>query len=209
VDTLSLLRYLLPWLNPTRAWKEDGRLALVVDLDHNCLSGIRAGDSVEKLSLLGPATVMASGLAWPHKGIDVTVSDGRIQELSFCFGHAAEPGKGAFPGSFRYGGVPVRLSNASSESDIRVVFGPPYWRDQDEDEIILFYEFPGVEWQLELDLVGTLKHLRVGLPLLADAEQRAAYGVTKRWPPDYGLPPGPAESSVEPDSARDIGSGSS
>ena len=82
--------------------------------------------------------------------------------------------------------MPLRLSNRSSESDVQALFGQPYWRDQDEDEIILFYEFPGVEWQIEFDLVGALKHLRVGRPLLADAEQRAAYGVTKHWPPDYG-----------------------
>jgi hypothetical protein len=138
---------------------------------------------------------MPFGLAWSHRGIDVTVSDGRIQEIGFYFGHAAEPGKGTFPGSFRYGGVPLRLSNMSSSSDVQAVFGQPYWRDQDEDEIILFYEFPGVEWQIEFDLVGALKHLCVGRPLLADTEQRAAYGVTKHWPPDYGPP---AERSDPP-----------
>ena len=196
---MSFLQYLLPWLNSTRAWEEDGRLTLTADLDQNRLSGVRAGDPVERLSVLGPAQVMPFGFAWPHKGIDVTASNGRIQELGFYFGHAAEPGKGVFVGGFRYGGVPVRLSQATSESDVQTLFGQPYWRDQDEDEILLFYESPAGEWQLEFDPGGALKHLRVGFPLLADAEQRAAFGVTKPWPPDSTLSPRPAEPGAAPD----------
>jgi len=182
---------MLPWLNPTRAWEENSRLTLIVDLDQNRLSDVRAGDPVEKLSFLGPAEVTPSGFIWPRKGIDVTACDGGIRELGFYFGHAAEPNKGVFVGGFRYGLVPVRLSKASSELDVLALFGQPYWRDQDEDEILLFFEFPTGEWQLEFDLDATLKHLRIGFSMLADAEQRAAYGVTKPWPPDFMLPPRP------------------
>jgi hypothetical protein len=156
---------------------------------------------VEKLTVLGPAKTTPSGFAWPHKGIDVTSSDGKIQELGFYFDHAAEPGKGAFAGRFQFGGVPVGLSNATGESDVQALFGQPYWRDQDEDEIILFYESLGGEWQLEFELGGNLKHLRVGTPLLADADQRSAYGVTKPWPPEYKL----SSRHTHPHTAADDG----
>jgi hypothetical protein len=122
--------------------------------------------------------------AWSHKGIDVLAHDRRIWEMGFYLGHPAEPGHGAFAGCFRFGGSPVRLSKELRESGVQSLFGPPYWRDRDEGEALLFYEFPGVEWQLEFALDGTLKYLQLGLPLLADAGQRAAYGVTKPWPPD-------------------------
>jgi hypothetical protein len=172
--------------NPTWAWEENAALPLTVDLDEHRLCGIAAGDSVEKLSILGPGKVTPFGFAWPRKGVDVTVSDdGSIEEMGFYFGHAAEARNGEFVGSFQYCGRPLRLSKELSESDIHSLFGKPYWRDQDEDEIILFYEFPNCEWQLELDLDGFLKYLRIGSQLLADAEQRVAYAVTKPWPPYY------------------------
>lgn len=77
------------------------------------------------------------------------------------------------------------LSAQTREREIVGYFGDPYWRDEDEEEILLFYEFGELEWQVELTLQGTLKAVNaVAPPLLADEAQRRAYRVTKPWPPE-------------------------
>jgi hypothetical protein len=66
-----------------------------------------------------------------------------------------------------------------------VRFGEPYWRDADADEVLLFYELPEVEWQLEFPLpAATLSAMVIVTPpLLADRQQRHHYGLDKPWPP--------------------------
>ena len=65
-----------------------------------------------------------------------------------------------------------------------MLVGPPYWRDEDADELILFYEFPNLEWQIEFSLDGSFNRVNVTCnPLLADETQRKAYRVDKPWPP--------------------------
>jgi hypothetical protein len=57
--------------------------------------------------------------------------------------------------------------------------------DEDEDEILFFYERAGVELQLEFAGKETLSGVvMTGQPLMADPEQRRAYKVTAPWPPD-------------------------
>jgi hypothetical protein len=184
---LGLVRYLLSRFNPTWTWEENPFQPLVVNLDSHRFCAVAVDDPAEALAFLGPGKNTNFGFVWPHKGIEVSVSIGeeRITEMGFYFGHADEAAKGVFPGEFRYRGAVLRLSGESKEADIHSVFGQPYWRNQDESEILLFYEFPKSELQVELGLDGFLKYLRFGGPVLADAEQRRLYGVTKVWPPAY------------------------
>ncbi len=59
-------------------------------------------------------------------------------------------------------------------------FGEFYWRDNDEHETVLFYEFVGMEWQLEFDLRSKLTCITVtNEPIMGAEDQRIAYGVTK------------------------------
>lgn len=52
-------------------------------------------------------------------------------------------------------------------------------------EILLFFEFPDGEIQVELSREGSPRVLLATQePLLADPEQRRAYGIEARWPPD-------------------------
>ncbi len=90
---------------------------------------------------------------------------------------------GLFSGEFRYRERRLDLSEGTTERDLITAFGPPYWRDQDEVEVILFYEFGEYEWQIEMGLNDRLKLFVIAPPLLADPKQRAAYGVTRPWPP--------------------------
>jgi hypothetical protein len=182
---VGLLRFLLSRFNPTWGWEEDPTLTPLLNLDEHRFSSIATGEPIEKLSFLGRGKVTRFGLAWPRKGIAVSVNEGRIGEIGIYFGHLAEADFGEFVGSIQYRGMPLRLTRETTESSICSLFGQPYWRDQDEEEIILFYEFPEREWQVEFDLNGTLKYLSVGGQLMADEGQREAYKVTAPWPPDY------------------------
>lgn len=61
----------------------------------------------------------------------------------------------------------------------------PYWVDRDDEEAILFYEFPSHEIQIEQTLDGISQNIIVtNRPLMARDEQRIAYGVDKPWPPN-------------------------
>jgi hypothetical protein len=99
------------------------------------------------------------------------------------FGHSAEAVYGAFDGAVHYRGTPLEISASVTEPWFREHLGEPYWRDADEEEVILFYEHGQREWQIELAADGRLKCWVIAEPLLASAEQRRAYGVTKEWPP--------------------------
>jgi hypothetical protein len=184
-STVRLLRFLLSRVNPTWGWEDDPTLTPLVNLDRHCFSSIATGDPIERLFFLGRGKVTRFGLAWPRKGIEVSVNDGRIGEIGIYFGHSAEADFGEFIGTIQFGGAPVHLTRETREAEILSLFGKPYWRDQDDDEIILFYEFPEREWQVEFDLNGTLKYLSVGAQLMADEGQREEYKVTAPWPPDY------------------------
>lgn len=63
--------------------------------------------------------------------------------------------------------------------------GAADWPDQDQEEIILFYEFrEDIEWQVEFTLEGGLKAIGAVWPaLMAEAAQRESYGVSLPWPP--------------------------
>jgi len=62
--------------------------------------------------------------------------------------------------------------------------GAPYWIDRDDEEQILFFEFGSHEIQIEQTLDGRNKRMILTtLPLMANEEQRQAYGVDKPWPP--------------------------
>jgi hypothetical protein len=89
-----------------------------------------------------------------------------------------------FPGRFLAGGNEVAIGLDTSEAEVCSLLGEPWWRDEDEDEILLFYEDARGELQVELTKEGTLRQINLlHQPLMADPEQRAAYGVTKPWPP--------------------------
>lgn len=89
-----------------------------------------------------------------------------------------------FPGRFKYRAKAIELNTNTTIDDVRKKFGEPYWLDDDTDEILLFYEDGRVEMQFEFPGKQSLGFITLlHDPLMADPEQREAYGVTKPWPP--------------------------
>jgi hypothetical protein len=156
---VGLLRSLLAWFNPTQAWEELEGFTLVLDLDKQTLSGVKAGEPLERLSFLGPGQATAIGFAWPHKGIDVSGDAARIHELGVYFGHQDELDRGEFAGVLKFRGASLRLSKLSNETDLQHLFGLASDREQDEDESVLYYEHPDGPWQVKLAADGTLKYI--------------------------------------------------
>jgi hypothetical protein len=183
---MSLLDSLLNRSNSTRAWVADPAVSLVLDLDTNRLSGVGIGDRFDKLSFLGPGKGKRSApITFVEKGLQIDIDANELVEsFAFYFGHAQEAEFGRFQGVVQYRRTPVPLDSSVNEETIRNLLGEPYWRDQDEEETILFYEPAGGEWQIEFESDDRLKCLRiVNPPMMSDAQQRTAYGVTKPWPP--------------------------
>lgn len=177
----------------TREWVAEPGLVPALDLDRHTLCGVALGEPFERLRGLGAAeggTFGADGdYAYFSRGLRVELSKGRCETFQLYL--VGEEGFVPFIGRCVHQGRDVSLDGLVTESELTARFGPPYWRDEDEDgERLLFYEHPRagtegwIEWQLELDDAGRLTCLILtASPTLAGAEQREAYGVTKPWPP--------------------------
>lgn len=182
---MNFLRAWLEWWNPTWYWQADST-PQVVDLDQHRFAGCGIGDPLRSLAFLGRGQPQRDEVIFPRQGVVVGLDDRHtIRDLAFFFGHPDEPQNGSFLGSFRYQQQLLPIDQARTIFDFVTMFGEPYWRDQDATETILFYEFPDREWQCEFSNAGGLKCWVIGKPLLADAEQRRAYRVTRAWPPTF------------------------
>ena len=117
-----------------------------------------------------------------------------------------------FPGRFMKAGTPLKISTETTENDILQLFGSPYWTDRSDGEVILFYEYRQgkVELQFEFWNGKTLSNLTLTLDgVLSVEEQRLAYGVTRRWPPEDGSDPTSqpepsGEAAPDPVEDRDV-----
>ena len=92
----------------------------------------------------------------------------------------------SFKGSFTRSGETLRIGKDTTEKDILMVFGEPYWIDRSDGEVNLFYEYQAaaVELQFEFSDGKSLSCITLSRKgVLSEADQRKAYGVTKPWPP--------------------------
>jgi hypothetical protein len=92
----------------------------------------------------------------------------------------------SFSGSFSKDGIKLSISTNTTPAEIIGRFGEPYWKEEDDEEIILFYEYSGGRIELQFEFPGKKNLGFVTLcrnGVLSDAAQRKAYGVTKEWPP--------------------------
>jgi hypothetical protein len=180
--------------NPTRDWQRSADLRLTFDLDAATLNGIGFGEPLAKVSFLGPAEDR-SNLHFGEFGyfsLGLVVGCHNDQNVLDTFElvnkDSGSPHYQAFAGDCRFGGASLRLASLT-QALLRNRLGEPYCKDEDEDETILFYELPGLEWQVELAPAGTINRIVItNNMLMADEEQRAAYNVTRPWPPDYQRP---------------------
>lgn len=176
--------------HPSHEWREDRKVQLIVDLDRFELSGVGLGEDIARLSFLGRSE--SRFFDYPSKGLQLDVDDGSLAGFSLALRRDVYLGTQVggrvqrFAGRIRMKGRDWEPHELRGERDFVEVWGAPYWRDEDEDEILLFFEFPNREITVELSLQGVPQVLIVSRqPLMADAEQRERYGVTASWPPYF------------------------
>lgn len=171
-------------------WTAADAPPLEFDFSQNALSGVRLRDPVSCLWPFGPPEdahrAKDGAYCFYSRGFEVGVIRGRVEE--FVLRWRAVDGFQPFAGRSRLAEAEVKLSGGMAEAEWVQIFGEPFWRDEDRDEILLFYEFQGaVEWQVEIDRQAGLSAMVItALPLLADAAQRQAYRVSKPWPSATG-----------------------
>jgi len=186
---LKLLDRIMGRQHPNMLWQLDPGLELHLDLDRHALCRCRIGDPIEWLSGLGPPedakALREQRYCYYSRGIEIGEENGNVADFAVFWIDYLQQGFQPFEGRITYHGKTIRLDSRTTERDFRDLFGEPYWRDQDEEEIILFYEFQrDIEWQVEFTVESNLKAIRVVWPaLMADAEQREIYGVNIPWPP--------------------------
>lgn len=187
---MGLLQRLFGKSHPSDCWIAHPGLKLVFDMSRHALCGVCIGDPVERLSALGPPEsrkYLDDGCySYPSRGVEIWADDGIVKDFTITVTRDGSlPGFEPFQGTFIHSERNLRLSSSSTERHFAYTFGEPYWRDADEDEIILFYEWKNdIEWQVEFTSAGSLKVLRATTPpLLSAADQRLAYRVTRMWPP--------------------------
>lgn len=175
--------------HPSDLWQATDGLMLVLDLDRHALCDVRPRDPVEWLSRLGPPedrkAVKGDRYCYYSRGIEFDASGDTIEGFVVVWNNELDEKFRPFSGTAMFHGREVRLSPETSEADFVSIFGEPYWRDEDDMEVIFFYEFRGdIEWQVEFTLKDSLKEIIITTPpILSTPEQRSAYKVTKPWPP--------------------------
>ena len=175
--------------SPTATWREDLTALMVLDLDRFELNGVGFGGEVDGLRFLGPSESRA--FDYPPKGLQLDVdSSGLLEGLVVALrdgvylGVTPPRNVKQFAGRIRLNGRDLAPHEFRSESEFVRAWGEPYWRDVDDDETLLFFEFERGEVQVELTPDGVPQvALVTPEPLMADLAQRQAYRVTAAWPP--------------------------
>jgi hypothetical protein len=114
----------------------------------------------------------------PSSGLEIGVKDGVLDSVFITLTQSSA--------HFFRSGSPIQLSTQTTIGEVESLFGPPYWVDQDPDEIILFYEFRNGDVELQFEFPGRVHLGFITLAahgILSKEEQRTAYKVSKPWPP--------------------------
>jgi hypothetical protein len=176
--------------NPTKDWPSAGNLGLDFDLESGTLNGIGLREPLAKLSFLGPVEersglmLRAGEFRYYSHGLAIQcdVPPYTIDDFELVQHDPDSLRYVPYAGICRYRVKSLHLGRITERS-FQHDFGSPYWRNEDGEEVILFYEFQNLEWQVEFSVEGALIRIVVTAnPIMADERQREAYGVTEPWP---------------------------
>jgi len=122
--------------NPTKDWRAQPGLALVLDLDEESFCGIRLGEKAERLQKLGPAEDAAKARVqsyrYTSRGFYCEEEQGRFVEVVLWYGAALE-GQ-AFAGPVRRTGANVVFGAGTTEAEVVAHLGPPAKRESSDAE---------------------------------------------------------------------------
>jgi hypothetical protein len=186
---MGLFKLFTPKVDPLVSWKAEPGLTgdLDFNFDQHALCGIKLGDPIALLWKLGPSedkpAEAAGNYNYFSRGVQVSAENGKIVSFVLFWNDDQRKQFLPFKSVCIYRGQPIALNAGMRDAEIKGIFGEPYWKDEADDETILFYEFGDIEWQVEIDSQkGATAIVVLTPPLLKDAAQRKSYGVTKPWP---------------------------
>ena len=188
---MAIFKGLLRKPHRSDSWIPTESLELVLDLTKQSVCNVGLGQPIEWLSVLGPPedsrAVHEECYCYYSKGIEVDADKDLVSGIVVVWFDDLRKNFSAFQGQVKYQDHLLDVSPDFTEESFVRVFGKPYHRDEDEEEILLFYEIrPDVEWQVEFSKQNSLKALIMTTePLLSNKSQREAYAVKKPWPPEY------------------------
>lgn len=150
--------------DPTTNWATEPGLVVEVDLEPASLMGVKLGEPVEKLFRLGPVedrdSAQVGELRYFSRGVMVEVEKGKLDAIFVVFAEGFE-GYSAFRGVVKFEGDAIDVSAATDLQAIQEMFGEPENRDDDDDEIVLYFREEGAAWEFEFSPLGLLRCLTV------------------------------------------------
>ena len=152
---MGLFKMIVPKPEPILAWRTEAGLAgdFEFDFDRHALCGIRPGDPVSLLWKLGPSEdkQVEECFNYYSRGVQAEAENGVVASFILFWNDKEQRKFLAFSGRCIYRGETIGLRAGMTEAEIRGVFGEPGRRDEDEGEVVLFYKFEGIEWEVEID----------------------------------------------------------
>lgn len=187
---MGLLDRLFGNRHPALQWQAAPDLQIALEMSVPALCGIRFGDHADRVARLGPPDEVigkegeCESFIYTRLGLQIDASERSVDSWGVYFEPAEYQAQmAAFKGFVSDRDQALSLSPATTLRDFKKHFGEPYWEDVDEVENLLFYEFGQIEWQVEFKQERLTVITMATPPLLSDAGQRAAYQVSKPWPP--------------------------
>ncbi len=163
--------------DPSANWVLQPDLPLHFDLETFSLCGVRLGDPADSLSFLGPAEDRALAregrLFYYSIGLEVLVEEGKVALYRIIWRDEAAEGFNPYPGRCVKHEPPVEVETDTSELGIRRAFGGPFFKETDNQGVVVFYEAGEYGWDVEFNLKGSIKQFTVYSPPLTEEEKKA------------------------------------
>jgi hypothetical protein len=144
--------------NPTADWHEVVS-SPAIDIGRCTIDGKGPGARLDDFRSFGRADTWPGkngngSLDYQAKGLSLDFEGGRFYCLlatlqPIPYGPPREPGH-VWQGRLTHGGAPVPLKAGSTESHVIESFGEPTRRDDEEDEVVLTYQFGDVTAEFEI-----------------------------------------------------------
>lgn len=162
-------------------WKHASACGLIIDLERFTCGVSHLGEPVDPADYFARDVIRRNVFADPRNGIEIEGARGLCESVFITLER--------FRGQFVKAGESLSLNAETKVDEVASWFGPPYWTDRSDGEILMFYEYRMgvVELQFEFEDGKNLSHVTLAMNgVLSDEGQRAAYGVTRSWPPKDG-----------------------
>lgn len=151
---------------------------LKIDLGTFVCGQAKLGDSLSKIEPFAQYLKDYETMNDESSGIELEIKKGKLD----CVFITMAKSKAIFYKS----GAAISITNRTTVADIKSIFGSPYFVDEDDGEVILFYEYDYGEVELQFEFpkrlpLGFITLMKNGI--LSNEDQRKSYRVTKPWPP--------------------------